>query len=164
MSLAQEMRESQVYIGVNTDAPSCRYASAIARPSPRLAPVTIATFPSSFPISVALFLSLQYKRSARFSLLLFLALPDAFSLQGRASNETSAKEFQPVRDPQYLRSASRTYSETIGTRLNNRPARSTPTTAPLLSRVKKPRCPVRAPSVMMYSSLSPGSRPKSNGA
>jgi len=28
-----------------------------------------------------------------------------------------------------------------GTRLNNRPARSTPTTAPVVSRVKKPRCP-----------------------
>src|SRR6185312_12018868 len=54
-----------------TFAPSCTYASAIARPIPRPAPVTIATFPSSFPISVSpyiyAFLSLQDKQSARFS-------------------------------------------------------------------------------------------------
>src|SRR6266700_4833193 len=49
------------------------------------------------------------------------------------------------------------------TRLNNRPPRSTPTTAPLVSRVKKPRCPLNSPLVMMYSSLLPGRRPKSLG-
>jgi hypothetical protein len=39
------------------------------------------------------------------------------------------------------------HSQAVGTWLNNRPARSTPTTAPLSSRVKKPL-------------LSPGNRPK----
>src|SRR4051794_1003853 len=56
------------------------------------------------------------------------------------------------------------YSEVVRIRLNRRPARSTPVTAPLSSRVKKPRSPVNAPLVMMYSSASPGSRPRSNGA
>ncbi len=49
------------------------------------------------------------------------------------------------------------------TLLKSRPARSAPTTAPLSSRVKKPRCPLKAPLVTMYSSAPPGSRPKSNG-
>src|SRR5579859_446128 len=39
------------------------------------------------------------------------------------------------------------------TRLNKRPPRSTPTTAPLLSRLKKPRCPLRAPSVVAVKVL-----------
>lgn len=48
-------------------------------------------------------------------------------------------------------------------RVNNRPAKSTPTTAPLSSRVKKPRCPCIAPSVTMYSSSSPANSPNANG-
>ena len=55
-------------------------------------------------------------------------------------------------------------SDAVGTRLNSRSARSTPTTAPLSSRVKKPRCPFRPPLVTMYSSASPGSSPRSAGA
>ena len=49
------------------------------------------------------------------------------------------------------------------TRVAIRPARSTPTTAPLSSRVKKPRCPFRPPSRRMYSSPSPGSKPMAAG-
>ncbi len=50
-----------------------------------------------------------------------------------------------------------------GTRLNSRPARSTPTTAPLSSRLKKPRWPFMPPLVRTYSSPSPGSRPMPAG-
>jgi hypothetical protein len=44
-------------------------------------------------------------------------------------------------------------------RLKSRPARSVPVTVPVSSRVKKPRCPFRPPSVMMYSSPGPGRNP-----
>jgi hypothetical protein len=56
------------------------------------------------------------------------------------------------------------HSGAVGTRLYIRPARSTPTTVLFSSRVKKPRCPFRPPSVMMYSSVSPGSKPIAAGA
>lgn len=49
------------------------------------------------------------------------------------------------------------------TRPKSRPARSTPTTVPAASRVKKPRCPRRPPLVTMYSSSLPGSRPMDSG-
>jgi len=59
-------------------------------------------------------------------------------------------------------SGPRLYPEAIGTRLYIRPPTSIPTTAPLSSRVKKPRIPFMPPPVMMYSSPSPGSSPISS--
>src|SRR5262249_55012448 len=51
----------------------------------------------------------------------------------------------------------------LGTRVNKRPARSTPTTTPWAARVKEPRCPFKPPVVTKDSSLPPGNKPKSNG-
>src|SRR5690348_1491991 len=71
----------------------------------------------------------------------------ALTLQGRASNDTSGKRVPirtrsagyPIRIPDLLGD--------YWTRLKNRPARSTPMTVPLLSRVKKPRCASNSPLV-----------------
>src|SRR2546421_3089384 len=72
-----------------------------------------------------------------------------------------------LRDSSKRQEATGSVYRTLGdywTRLKYRPARSTPTTAPLVSRVKKPRCPLKAPLVMMYSSDEPGNRPNSAGS
>jgi hypothetical protein len=60
-----------------------------------------------------------------------------------------------------LRSA--VQGEAAGTRVESGPATSTPTTAPLWSRVKKPRRPYMPPLVMAYSTSSPPSRPRPAG-
>ena len=54
------------------------------------------------------------------------------------------------------------YTGEIGALDDIRPPTSIPATAPLSSRVKKPRIPFMPPLVMMYSSPSPGSKPISS--
>jgi hypothetical protein len=77
--------------------------------------------------------------------------PRAVSFVGLSENSDAVLEV-----PTCARPDTGLHLEPVGTWLNNRPARSTPTTAPLSSRVKKPRRPFKPPLVMMYSSASPG--------
>jgi hypothetical protein len=84
--------------------------------------------------------------------------PRAVLFVGLSENPDAMREI-----PTGARPDAGLYSEAVGTRLNSRPARSTPTIAPPSSRLKKPRSPFKPPLVMMYSSPSPGSRPISAG-
>jgi len=87
----------------------------------------------------------------------------AFDLPGHG-NSASPTNREDYSLPGYARPP---FDWSVRTPVNDRrvksfPARSAPTIAPLSSRVKNPRWPLRAPLVTMYS--SPASSPKSNGS
>src|SRR5437899_3575533 len=91
------------------------------------------------------------------------ALPDFFIALHSGLGACPRTRTQCLRSRPHPGPDTRLYLGAVGIRLKIRPARSTPTIAPLSSRVKKPRCPCRPPSVRMYSSPSLGSRPMAAG-